>query len=115
MSNFTPTVDLYYIDGSNPKHYGLTTILNPAEGSIINSSNVQEHPDDENSFFVVIELSSDPEAGTSEHDSDLGELTLLPSVGFIDVHFEHDGQLIEKKKVRTEEAQKESRPIGKIQ
>jgi hypothetical protein len=115
MSNFTPLVDLSYADGSNPIHYGLNISMDGSEDySIMSASSIQSHPDDPNGYIIVLDLSTDSSEGSVEYKIDLGELPLESSEGFIDIHFENDGTLIEKRKVRTQEAQKESRPIELI-
>lgn len=112
MSTFTPSAELLYQDGSNPKRYCVVASFKETEEyGFVTVSDVQSHREDENGYVVAYTVGGDS-SGRDILDADLGTINLLNNGGFVDVEF-YDEQsiLLGKKRIRTEEAQKDTRPI----
>ena len=109
---FTPKVELLFKDGSNPKHYCIAaSIIESQNYGLISASEIQDYPEENNGFIIKFTV-GDETRGSNEMDADLGTLNLINDGGFVEVEFyDESSNLITKKRVRTEEAQKDTRPI----
>ena len=112
MSTFTPKAELLYQDGSNPKHYCIAaSFVETANYGFVTASEVQDHPEEDDGYLVKYTVGNNSRGG-DEMDADLGTITLVTSTGFVDVEFyDEQSNFLGKKRIRTEEAQKDTRPI----
>ena len=114
MSTFTPTATLFYLEGSNPVNYGIVvSCVETTQYSIISISEAKVHEEDENGYIIRV-LVNTGSRGSNELEKDLGTITLHPTLGFIEIEYFKNANLLGKKRVKTEEAQKESRPIDEL-
>ena len=112
MSTFTPKAELLYQDGSTPKRYCVVASFKETEVyGFVSVSDVRDHTEDDNGYVVTYTVGGNSR-GADELEADLGIIPLASNGGFIDVEF-YDEQSIflGKKRIRTEEAQKDTRPI----
>jgi hypothetical protein len=110
----TPTVKLFYLEGSNPKDYDLVVSIDERLTSGVKLSEHQGIPEGPYSGYTYeISIGTGTEDNhVSELRVPLGIMELDPEHGEIEVVLK-DGSssIIGKGKVRAEEAQQESRPI----
>lgn len=109
---FTPKADLLYKDGPDPKQHCITaSFVETADYGFISAPEVQDHPEDSNGYLVTYTVGGNSR-GRDEMDADLGTIPLVSNVNFVDIEFYDElSNLLGKKRVRAEEAQKDTRPI----
>ena len=109
---FTPKAELLYQDGSTPKRYCvIASFVETADYGFVTVSDVQNHPEDSNGYLVTYTVGGNSRGG-DELEVDLGTIPLANSGGFVDVEFyDEQSNYLDKKRIRTEEAQKDTRPI----
>lgn len=109
---FTPKAELLFQDGSTPKRYCvIASFVETADYGFVSVSNVQIHPDDSSGYLVIYTLGGNSKGG-DELEVDLGTIPLVTSGGFVEVVFyDEQSNYLDKKRIRTEEAQKDTRPI----
>src|SRR5690606_21172397 len=112
-----PKLLLTYLDGSSPLNYGLTVTTEPISfGNVkfISFRGVPSSPSSGYTFQIEVETTEES-AGNTDLKLDLGTLALHSEDGEVEVVLVDDqNAVIGRKKVRAEEAQKESRPIDEI-
>lgn len=110
--SFTPKADLLFKDGPDPKQHCIAaSFVETADYGFVSVSEVQDHPEDSNGYLVTYVVGGNSRGG-DEMDADLGIIPLVSSVHFVDVEFyDEQSHFLGKKRVRAEEAQKDTRPI----
>lgn len=110
MVEIIPELKLTYVEGSNPKHYGLNVKINSQEvGSHVMLEHSENMEDPNIKYVISIELEESIE-GTGEFDIDLGQLDIDAENGQIDVNLIVSSTEVGSDTIRVEEAQQETRP-----
>lgn len=111
---YEPKVELFYLEGSNPKDYDLVVTIDVEETEglkMVAHRSIPNAPYSGETYQITIGM------GTEDTHKEvlrvpLGEFPLDPDDGEFEVILEDDMSVIRGKgKVRAEEAQQESRPI----
>lgn len=109
-----PNVLLTYLEGSEPLNYGVRVGIDPGtfgDVKLVSCQGIPGEPESGYTFVVVIDT-TEVTTGNTEIVIDLGTMGLHPEEGEVEIQLvDSQSQLIGKKKVRAEEAQKETRPI----
>jgi hypothetical protein len=111
---YEPKVELFYLEGSNPKDYDLviTIDVEETEGLKMAANRfIPNTPYNAETYQITVDM------GTADTHKEvlrihLGEFPLDPNDGELEVNLVNDtSKIVGKGKVRAEEAQQESRPI----
>jgi hypothetical protein len=111
MSEIIPELKLTYLEGSNPKHYGLNVKMENPEFSSHLMLTHNGSLEDSNLKYVLTVVLEESEEGTNEFDIDLGQLNLNQDEGQIDVSLMVSSTEVGTGTIRAEEAQQETRPL----
>lgn len=108
---FTPTVKLFYLEGSNPKDYELEVSVDTRTTSglkMTDQSTIPNAPYVDNKYLVEVGLGTEETHVTTKRIP-LGTLS-LEAGDEIEVNLVSSSEIKGKGRVRAEEAQQESRP-----
>ena len=108
-----PNVLLTYLEGSDPLPYGVRVGVDSGtfgDVKLLSHQGIPSTPESGYTFVVVVDT-TEGSTGEDEIIIDLGTMGLHPEEGEVEIQLvDSQSQLIGKKKVRAEEAQKETRP-----
>lgn len=109
-----PNVLLTYLEGSDPLQYGVRVGVDSGtfgDVKLLSHQGIPSTPESGYTFVVVVDT-TEGSTGEDEMIIDLGTMGLHSEEGEVEIQLvDSQSQLIGKKKVRAEEAQKETRPI----